>query len=80
MKCAMKFGTMIKHRLFISWMSTMMKDTTHELYAEHLLALTNEQYNDFMQENKIRMTSGPTSPPPEPTTPMTHLLVTQRRV
>ena len=40
MKCALKFGTMNKLRLFISWMSTRMKDTTFELYAEHLLALT----------------------------------------
>ena len=61
---------MNKLRLFISWISTRMKDTTFEHYAEHLLALTWEQYNDFRQEDMIRLTSGPTSSPPEPTTPM----------
>ena len=40
MKCDWKFGTIYKLRLFISWMSTMMKDATFELCAEHLLALT----------------------------------------
>ena len=40
MKCALKFGTVNKLRSFISWMSTTMKDTTLELYAEHLHALT----------------------------------------
>ena len=39
-KCALKFGTMNKLRLFISWMSTRMKGISFELYAEHLLALT----------------------------------------
>ena len=47
-----------------------MKDSTFELYAEHLLALTREQFNNFRQEDMIRMTSGPSSPP-GPTTPMT---------
>ena len=52
-------------------MSTRMKKTAFELYAEHLLAPTQEQYNDFRQEDMIRMTSGPTSPPLDPATPMT---------
>ena len=52
-------------------MSNRIKNTPFELHTEHLLALTQEQYNDFRQEDMIRMTSGPTSPPPEPTTPMT---------
>ena len=71
MKCALKFGTMNKHRLFVSWMAMRIEDTTFELYAEHVLALTQEQYNDFRQQDMIRMTRGPTSQPPEPTTPMT---------
>ena len=42
MKCALKFGTMNKLRLFISWMSTRMKSTKFELHAEGLLALAQE--------------------------------------
>ena len=42
----------------MSWMSTRMKGTTFELYAEHLLALTQEQYNDFRQEYMITMKNG----------------------
>ena len=71
LKCALKFGSMNKLMWFISWMSTRMKDTTFELYAEHLLALTYEEFNDFSQEDMIRMSTVPTSPPPGPTTPMT---------
>ena len=62
---------MKKLRLLISWMLTRMKDSTFELYAEHLLALTQKQYNNFSQEDMIRMTSVPRLPPPCPTTPMT---------
>ena len=57
-------------QVFISWMSTRMRGTTFELYAEHLLALTHEQYNDFRQEEMIKM-SAPVSPLPGPTTHMT---------
>ena len=42
MKCALKFGTMNKLRLFISWMSTRMKSTKFELHAEDRLALAQE--------------------------------------
>ena len=52
-------------------MSTRMKESTFELYAEHFLALTSEKFNNFRQEDMIRMTSGPTSPLPGPTTLMT---------
>ena len=48
-----------------------MKETTLELYAEHLLAFTHEKYDDFRQEDMNKMSSGPTSPLPGPTTPMT---------
>ena len=71
--CALKFGIMNKLKLFISWMSTRMREATSELYAEHLLALTHEQFNDFRQEVMIRMSSVPTASPPGPTTPMTPL-------
>ena len=71
--CALKFGIMNKLKLFISWMSTRMREATSELYAEHLLALTHEQFNDFRQEDMIRMSSVPTASPPGPTTPMTPL-------
>ena len=42
-----------------------------ELYAKDLLTLTREQFNNFRQKDMIMMTSGPTSPPPGPTTSMT---------
>ena len=48
-----------------------MKETTLELYADHFLALTCEQYNDFWHEDMNKMSSGPTSPLPGTTTPMT---------
>ena len=57
LKCALRFHTMKKLRLFISWMSTRMKDTTFELYTEHPLVLTCEQYNDFRKEDMIRLGS-----------------------
>ena len=47
-----------------------MNESTFKLYTEHLHALTHEHYNDFMQEDKIKMSSGPASPLPGPTTPM----------
>ena len=53
--CALKFGTMNELKLFIKWMSTRMKDTTFELAAEYLLALTYEEFNVFRQEDMIRM-------------------------
>ena len=73
LKCPMKFGTMNKLRLFISLRSTRMKDTTVELYAEHLLDLTYEQCNVFRKEDMKRMSSEPISPPPGPNTLMTSL-------
>ena len=39
---AVKSGTMNNIRLFIKWMITSIQDTTFELYAEELLALTRE--------------------------------------
>ena len=47
-----------------------MTDSTFELYAEDLLALTMEQFKNSRQEDMIRMIKGPTSPLPAPTTPM----------
>ena len=70
--CALEFGSMNKLKLFIMWMSTRMKDTTFELSAEHLLALTYEDFNFFRQAEMIRM-SKPTSPPPSSTNPTTPL-------
>ena len=68
---ALRFGTMNMLRLFIKWMSTRKKESTFELYAENLLVMTREQFNNFRQEDMIRIASGPTSPRPGPTTPMT---------
>ena len=70
LNCSLKFGTMNKLRLLISWMSTRMKEITFELYAEYLIGLTHEQYNHFRQENMIKMSSVPSSPLPGPTTPI----------
>ena len=50
-------------RFFISWMSTRIKCTTFELYAEQLLVLTHKQYNEFRQEDMIRWSSVPTTAP-----------------
>ena len=58
---------------FISWMSTRMNETIFEVYAEHLLVLTHEQYFNIRQEDMIKMSSGPTSPSSGPTTPITPL-------
>ena len=66
---------MNKLKLLIRWMSTRMKDTTFELSAEHLLALTYEEFYVFRQEYMIRMSSEPTAPAPVPTTPMTPLTI-----
>ena len=68
---ALKFGTMNKLRLFIRWMFTSTTDSTFKLYAEDLLALTREQFDNFRQKDMISMAGGPKSPLPGPTTPMT---------
>ena len=44
-------------------MSARMKDTTSELSAEYLLALTYEDFNVFRQADMIKMMSKSTSPP-----------------
>ena len=55
--------------MFTSWMGTKMTDGLFELYAEDLLALTREQFNDFRWADKIRMmhctalSSGPITAP-----------------
>ena len=54
-------------------MGTKMTDVFFELYAEGLLALTREQFNDFRQEDTIRMMGKTSSPPPGSKTPMTTL-------
>ena len=47
---ALKLSTMNKIRMFTSWIGTKMTDGIFELYAEDLLSLTREQFNDFRQE------------------------------
>ena len=39
-QCALKFGTMNKLRMFISWVGTKIKDTPRKFHADHLLLLT----------------------------------------
>ena len=70
-ECALKFGTINKIRMLISWMTTKMTEYTFELYAEHLLALTRHQFIKFRQADMIRMNDMSKSTPPEPTMPMT---------
>ena len=50
-----------------------MTDGFFELYAQDILALTREQFNDFRQADMIRMMGKTSSPPHGPTTPMTTL-------
>ena len=64
---------MNKIRMFTSWMGTKMTDGIFELYAENLLSLTREQFNDFRQADMIRMIGKSNPAPPGPTTPMTTL-------
>ena len=64
-KCAPKFCTMNKIRMFISWMTTKMTDLTFELYAEYLLTPTNHQFNKFRQADMIRMNDMSTQAPLE---------------
>ena len=54
-------------------MGTIMTDGFFDSYAEDLLALTREQFNDFRQADMIRIMGKTSSPPPGPTTPMTTL-------
>ena len=42
--CSLKFSTMNKIRLFISWMATKMTDDNFVLYAELLISLTREKF------------------------------------
>ena len=62
----LKFGTMNKLKLLIKWISTRMKDSTFELSAEYILALTYKKFNIFRQADMPRICSKPTSPPPPP--------------
>ena len=55
LRSALKFSTMNKIRLFTFWMDTKMIDGNFELYAEDLLSLTTEQFNDFRQADMTRM-------------------------
>ena len=73
LRSALKFSTMNKIRMFTFWMGTRMTDSFLELYAEDLLALTREQFNDFRQADMIRMMGKTSSPPSGSTRPMTTL-------
>ena len=42
--CVLKFASMNRMKLFISWMSTRMKNKTIELSSEYLFALTYEHF------------------------------------
>ena len=68
-----KFSTMNKIRMFTSWMHTKMTDGFFELYAEDLLSLAREQFNDFRQADMIRMIGKSSPAPTGPTTPMVTL-------
>ena len=49
------FSTINKIRMFTIGMGTRMMDGVFELYAEDLLSLTGEQFNDFRQAEMIKM-------------------------
>ena len=68
-KCALKFATMNKIKLFISWMSTRKRETTVLLSSQYLHSLTYPDFNKFRQEDMIRMTKVPTTPTPGPDKP-----------
>ena len=68
LRSALKFSTMNKIRMFTSWMGTKMTDGFFELFAEDLLSLTREQFNDFRQADMIRMIGKLQSAPHGPTT------------
>ena len=67
--CALKFATMNKIKLFISWMSTRKKETTFQPFSQYLLSLTYQDFNQFRQEHMIRMTKVTTAPTPSTTKP-----------
>ena len=60
--CSLKFATMKKMMLFISWMSTRLKNKTIQPSSEYRLALTYEDFNVFRQADMIRMRSKPPAP------------------
>ena len=47
LRSALQFNTTNKIRMFTSWMGIKMIDGFYQLYAEDVLALTREQFNDF---------------------------------
>ena len=65
---ALKFGTMSKIKMLISWMSTRKKDTTFQHSSKYLPPLTLEDFNEFRQGDVIRITKVPTDSTPSPTT------------
>ena len=52
-------------------MATKLTDSIFEVYAEHLLALTREQFNNFRQADMIMMDNMSRTTPPEPMTTFT---------
>ena len=62
---------MNKIRLFISWMATKMTADNFKLYAELLISLTREQFNNFRQEDMKRLYNMSRPSHIEPHTPMT---------
>ena len=66
--CELKFSTMGRIRLFISWMSTRKKGNTFQVSSQYHLSRTHQDFIKFKQENMIRIfkeqaASKPTSQP-----------------
>ena len=69
LRCSLKFSTMNKIRLFISWMATKMTDDNFKLYAELLIFLTREQFSNSRQEDMERLCNMSRPSQIEPHTP-----------
>ena len=66
--CALKFATMNKTKLFISWMSSRMKNKTIQLSSELSTFLPLPMNISITSASAhIRMTEVPTAPTPSPT-------------
>ena len=67
--CVLKFSTMNRMKLLISWMPTMNKENAFQLSSQYILSLTYQDFNKFRQEDMFRMTKMPTTQTPSTTKP-----------
>ena len=60
---------MSKVKLFIRWMLTRLKGNTFQLTSQPFLSLAHQDFNEFRQENWIRMIKVGTTQTPSTTKP-----------